>query len=40
MKVLIIEDEFNLADAIASMLSSQKYDVDIRTMRNVVLMMH
>ena len=31
MKILIIEDEFNLADAIASMLSSQKYDVDIRT---------
>jgi DNA-binding response OmpR family regulator len=31
IKILIIEDEFNLADAIASMLSSQKYDVDIRT---------
>ena len=31
MKILIIEDEFNLADAIASMLSSEKYDVDIRT---------
>ena len=31
MKILIIEDEFNLADAIASMLNTQKYDVDIRT---------
>lgn len=31
MKILIIEDEYNLADAISSMLKSQKYDVDIRT---------
>lgn len=29
MKVLIIEDEYNLADAIASMLKSEKYKVDI-----------
>ncbi len=29
MKILIIEDEFNLADAIASMLKSKKYSVDI-----------
>ena len=31
MKILIIEDEFNLADAIASMLKSKKYSVEIRT---------
>ena len=31
MKVLIIDNEFNLADAIASMLTCEKYDVDIRT---------
>ena len=31
MKILIIEDEFNLADAIASMLKSKKYDVKIKT---------
>ena len=31
MKILIIEDEFNLADAIKSMLKSEKYDVDIDT---------
>ena len=31
MKILIIEDEFNLADAIASMLKSKKYSVDIKT---------
>lgn len=31
MKVLIIEDEYNLADAISSMLKSQKYDVLIKT---------
>ena len=31
MKVLIIEDEYNLADAISSMLKSKKYDVEIRT---------
>ena len=31
MNILIIEDEFNLADAIASMLKSQKYLVNICT---------
>ena len=31
MKILIIEDEYNLADAIASMLKSQKYSVEIKT---------
>ena len=31
MKILIIEDEYNLADAIASMLKARKYSVDIRT---------
>ena len=31
MKILIIEDEYNLADAIASMLKSKKYDVLIKT---------
>ena len=31
MKILIIEDEYNLADAIASMLKSIKYDVEIMT---------
>ena len=31
MKILIIEDEFNLADAISSMLKSKKYSVDIVT---------
>ena len=31
MKILIIEDEFNLADAIASMLKSKKYGVEIKT---------
>ena len=31
MKILIIEDEYNLADAISSMLKSQKYNVEIRT---------
>ncbi len=31
MKILIIEDEYNLADAIASMLKSSKYLVDIDT---------
>ena len=31
MKILIIEDEYNLADAIASMLKSKKYNVEIRT---------
>ena len=31
MKILIIEDEYNLADAISSMLKSQKYDVLIKT---------
>ena len=31
MKVLIIEDEFNLADAIKSMLTKEKYMVSICT---------
>ena len=31
MKILIIEDEYNLADAIASMLKHEKYSVEIRT---------
>lgn len=31
MKILIIEDEYNLADAIASMLRSSKYSVEIKT---------
>lgn len=31
MKILIIEDEFNLADAIKTMLSKKKYDVTIKT---------
>lgn len=31
MKILIIEDEYNLADAIASMLKSKKYSVMIKT---------
>lgn len=31
MNILIIEDEFNLADAVASMLKSQKYLVNICT---------
>ena len=31
MKILIIEDEFNLADAISSMLKSKKYNVEIIT---------
>ena len=31
MKILIIEDEYNLADAIASMLKSKKYIVEIKT---------
>lgn len=31
MKILIIEDEFNLADAIASMLKIKKYDTVIKT---------
>ena len=31
MKILIIEDEYNLADAISSMLKSKKYDVEIKT---------
>ena len=31
MKILIIEDEYNLADAISSMLKSQKYNVEIKT---------
>ena len=29
MKILIIEDEYNLADVIASRLESEKYIVDI-----------
>ena len=31
MKILIIEDEYNLADAISSMLKSKKYSVKIET---------
>ena len=31
MKILIIEDEYNLADAIGSMLKSKKYSVEIKT---------
>ena len=31
MKILIIEDEFNLADAISSMLKKEKYSVVIKT---------
>ena len=31
MKILIIEDEYNLADAISSMLTSKNYMVDIAT---------
>lgn len=31
MKILIIEDEFNLADAIKTLLEKKKYDVEIRT---------
>ena len=31
MKILIIEDEYNLADAISSMLKSKKYSVCIKT---------
>lgn len=31
MKVLIVEDEYNLADAISSMLEREKYQVEIRT---------
>lgn len=31
MKILIIEDEFNLADAVSSMLKSKKYNVVIKT---------
>ena len=34
MKILIIEDEYNLADAIASMLKSKKYSVEIKTNGN------
>ena len=31
MKILIIEDEYNLADAVASMLKSKKYSIEIKT---------
>ena len=31
MKILIIEDEYNLADAISSMLKTKKYSVEIKT---------
>ena len=31
MRILIIEDEFNLADVISSSLKKEKYQVDIRT---------
>ena len=33
MKILIIEDEYNLADAISSMLKSKKYSVEIISVR-------
>ena len=29
MRILIVEDEFNLADAIKSKLEKEKYEVDI-----------
>ena len=29
MRILIVEDEFNLADAIANRLKMEKYSVDI-----------
>ena len=31
MRILIIEDEFNLADVISDSLKKAKYQVDIRT---------
>ena len=31
MKILIIEDEYNLADAVSSMLRKEKYSVEIKT---------
>ena len=31
IKILVIEDEYNLADAVASMLKNQKYTVEIKT---------
>ena len=31
MKILIIEDEYNLADAVSCMLKSKKYSVEIKT---------
>lgn len=31
MRILIIEDEYNLADAISDRLKKEKYLVDIRT---------
>ena len=31
MKILIIEDEYNLDDAIKAMLLKKKYDVTIKT---------
>ncbi len=31
MKILIIEDEFNIADAVATRLKEENYDVDIST---------
>ena len=31
MKILIIEDEYNLADAIKSILVEERYDVEINT---------
>ncbi len=37
MRVLIIEDEYNLADVISDCLKKHKYQVDIRTDGEVVL---
>lgn len=37
MKILIIEDEYNLADAISSVLKEEKYFVEINTEREYLL---
>lgn len=31
MRILIVEDEYNLADAISSILEAEKYHVEINT---------